>query len=193
MKASRGSKDRVTGDPSDGRLIEKALDGSEVAMEELFRQYWPGAHRAAFLVAQDWVASEDIAQEAFMRAIRNLDKFDRTRPFGPWLHRIVVNRSIDWCRRRKALHEVNDPGQGIESARVYPDHSDPLLRDQVTEALKGLSPEHRAVVVLRYFLEYTPGEIAALLELKRGTVNSRLRRALDQMGSALDSTDGEVL
>lgn len=129
-----------------------------------------------------------------MRAVRNLDGFDRTRPFGPWLHRIVVNRSIDWCRRKSALHEVSDPRTGLEAAEVESVASDPLVRDQVLDALGDLTPEHRAVVVLRYLLEYTPGEIAELLDLKRGTVNSRLRRALDQMGSAMGSDgDGEKL
>jgi RNA polymerase sigma-70 factor (ECF subfamily) len=56
----------------------------------------------------------------------------------------------------------------------------PLPEDVVT-ALASLSPDHRAVVVLRYVLEYTPGEIARMLELPRGTVNSRLRRALDAL------------
>ncbi len=162
-------------------------------MEHLFRTYWPGAHRAAYLVVRDWTASEDIAQEAFLGAVRSLDKFDRTRPFGPWLHRIVVNRSIDWCRRRAARHEVSDTRTGPEPAAAETDPPDPYLRDQVVEALGSLSPEHRAVVVLRYYLEYTPGEIAGVLELKRGTVNSRLRRALDQLGYATDGIqDGEA-
>ena len=61
--------------------------------------------------------------------------------------------------------------------------------DATLAALAGLSPEHRAVIVLRYLLEYTPGEIAELLELPRGTVNSRLRRGLDQLGGRLEKGD----
>jgi RNA polymerase sigma-70 factor (ECF subfamily) len=60
----------------------------------------------------------------------------------------------------------------------------------VVAALAELSPEHRAVIVLRHLLEYTPAEIAELLELPRGTVNSRLRRGLDQLA---DSLEGELL
>jgi RNA polymerase sigma-70 factor (ECF subfamily) len=56
----------------------------------------------------------------------------------------------------------------------------------VLEALRSLPPDHRAVIVLRYLLEYTPGEIARLLDLPRGTVNSRLRRALDALGGQLE-------
>ncbi len=72
--------------------IRGAQRGSVADFEALFREHWPRAHRAAYLVAGDAAAAEDIAQEAFLAAIRSLDRFDRRRPFGPWLHRIVVNR-----------------------------------------------------------------------------------------------------
>ena len=70
------------------------------AVEELFRRHWRRANRAAFLVVGDAAAAEDIAQESFLAAIRALDRFDRGRPFGPWLHRIAVNRAIDFARAR---------------------------------------------------------------------------------------------
>ena len=71
-------------------------------LEQLFRAHWPRAYRAAYLIVHDGAAAEDIAQEAFLAAVRALDRFDRRRPFGPWLHRIVVNRAIDWARARAA-------------------------------------------------------------------------------------------
>ena len=130
--------------------------------------------RAAQLVTGDAAAAEDIAQEAFLAAVRNLDRFDRRRPFGPWLHRIVVNRAIDWTRARRLRAEVE-----------LGDHLAAAPRPSPTATRSAASPscraEHRAVVVLRYVLEYTPGEIAELLDLPRGTVNSRLRRGLDRM------------
>lgn len=186
MTVGGDSKDRVEPARSERQWIEEACDGSESAVERLFRTYWPDAHRAAYLVVRDWSASEDIAQEAFMRAVRSLDRFDRKRPFGPWLHRIVVNRSIDWCRRRAALHEVGDGQAALAVVGLETNFPDPHLRSQVFEALGLLPPEQRAVVVLRYYLDYTPGEIARLLDLNRGTVNSRMRRALDRLGQALD-------
>src|SRR5918993_1525413 len=133
---------------SEGAHVRAAQRGSASDLEALFRLHWPRAFRTAFLVAHDAAAAEDIAQEAFLSAIRNLDRFDRRRPFGPWLHRIVVNRAIDGT---------------------------------VLAALAALPPDHRAVIVLRHLLDYTPGEIAELLGLPRGTVNSRLRRGLDSL------------
>jgi len=80
--------------------VRAAQRGSASGIEALFRLHWPRAYRAALLVVHDAAAAEDIAQEAFLAAVRNLDRFDRGRPFGPWLHRIVVNRAIDWTRAR---------------------------------------------------------------------------------------------
>jgi RNA polymerase sigma-70 factor, ECF subfamily len=160
--------------------VRGAQAGSASDLEALFRAHWHRAHRAAYLVVHDAAAAEDIAQEAFLAAVRTLDRFDRRRPFGPWLHRIVVNRAIDWSRSRQLRGEA----ELVEEAAAAPlrEQGDP---ESVAVALASLAAEHRAVIVLRYLLEYTPGEIAELLELPRGTVNSRLRRGLDRMREAL--------
>ncbi|MEA2310029.1 MAG: hypothetical protein QOI65_2315 [Thermoleophilaceae bacterium] len=163
-------------------LIRAAQNGSEEALERLFRRHWPSAHRAAYLIVHDGAAAEDIAQEAFLSAIRALDRFDRRRPFGPWLNRIVVNRAIDWARARALRREVGSDDLAEPAAGSAPA---PPYSDELMAALATLSPEHRAVVVLRYLLEYTPGEIADMLGLPRGTVNSRLRRALDTLEAGL--------
>ena len=91
---------------SDAALVRAAQRGSTDAVEELFARHWPAAHRAAWLVVHDAAAAEDVAQEAFLAAIRALDRFDRRRPLGPWLHRIVVNRAIDWSRARALRPEI---------------------------------------------------------------------------------------
>ncbi len=158
--------------------VRGAQRGSASDLEALFRAHWPRANRAAYLVVHDAALAEDIAQEAFLAAVRNLDRFDRRRPFGPWLHRIVVNRAIDAARAR-ALRSEAELDERLSVA-------DPPAADaRVMPALAGLQPDQRAVVVLRYLLGYTPGEIAQLLELPRGTVNSRLRRGLDAMRERL--------
>lgn len=171
----------VAGDRTERALIRDAQHGSVEAFEQLFRSHWPRAYRAALLVVGDAAAAEDIAQESFLAAVRALDRFDRRRPFGPWLHRIVVNRAIDWARaralRRESFSDVEPeaPGEREPSAHAR----------ALAEGLALLQPEQRAVIVLRYLLEYTPGEIARLLDLPRGTVNSRLRRGLDRLQEAV--------
>ena len=169
MRAARDERARVRG----------AQRGSASDLEALFRMHWPRALRAAYLVTHDAQAAEDIAQESFLAAIRALDSFDRRRPFGPWLHRIVVNRAIDWSRARRLRSEV-ELGELVPASEEQPE-----LADETLAALARLAPEHRAVVVMRYLLEFTPGEIAEALDLPRGTVNSRLRRGLDTLAEEL--------
>lgn len=173
-----------SGPRAERRLVRAAQRGDAGALERLFLAHWDMAHRAAYLVVHDAAAAEDIAQEAFLSAIRALDRFDRRRPFGPWLHRIVVNRAIDHARARALRQEVAllEPVEGRPAAAPAPDG--PL--DEIVTALAGLPADQRAVVVLRHLLEYTPGEIADLLRLPRGTVNSRLRRGLDALGATLE-------
>ena len=189
MAATVSSADPPSDRPRAGRgeaaLVRGAQVGSIADFEELFRNHWPRAYRAAYLVVHDAAAAEDIAQEAFLAAVRALGRFDRRRPFGPWLHRIVVNRAIDWARARALRREVVDDRTGEtlpDGTRVLPPK---VYSEDVTAALAVLSPEQRAVIVLRYLLEYTPGEIAKILELPRGTVNSRLRRGLDALAERL--------
>jgi RNA polymerase sigma-70 factor, ECF subfamily len=160
--------------------VRAAQRGSADAFAELFRRHWPRAHRAAFLVVHDATAAEDVAQEAFLAAVRSLERFDRRRPFGPWLHRIVVNRAIDYARARELRREV--AGAGVEP--VAPEIAD-APSDEVLAALAALPPDQRAVIVMRHLLGFTPGEIAKALGLPRGTVNSRLRRGLDDLRPAV--------
>jgi RNA polymerase sigma-70 factor (ECF subfamily) len=165
-------------------LVRAAQGGSAQAMEELFRRHWPKAHRAAWLVVHDAAAAEDVAQEAFLAAVRALERFDRRRPFGPWLHRIVVNRAIDYARARDVRREV--PADAVaEAAAPAGGGASDAPSGELLGALALLAPEHRAVIVLRHLLGYTPGEIAAILGLPRGTVNSRLRRGLDALADPL--------
>jgi RNA polymerase sigma-70 factor (ECF subfamily) len=166
------------------RLVRDVQQGSTAALEELFRREWPRAYRAAYLVVHDAAAAEDIAQEAFLAAVRAIDRFDRRRPFGPWMHRIVVNRAIDVTRARSLRREVD--ASAAEWAEAPPDPPGSPLSGDVVAALGELSPEHRAVIVLRFLFDYTPGEIARALEMPRGTVNSRLRRALDRLGEVVE-------
>ena len=156
--------------------IRGAQRGSASDLEALFREHWSRAYRAAYLVVHDAAAAEDVAQDAFLAAVDALDRFDRRRPFAPWLHRIVVNRALDWARRESLRRRV------AQTESVFEPLPPPEeIGGEMIAALKELPAEQRAVVVLRHLLEYTPGEISQMLELPRGTVNSRLRRGLDRL------------
>jgi RNA polymerase sigma-70 factor (ECF subfamily) len=167
---------RALDDADDRALVGAARAGSREALEVLFRRHWPRMHRLAFLVCHDAAAAEDIAQEAFLSAVRALDRFDRRRPFAPWLTRIVVNRAIDWTRSRTLRREdLSDMPLAVAA------QAEPGLGEDVVDALRRLPPDQRAVVVLRHLLGYTPREIGRMLDLPTGTVNSRMRRGLNAL------------
>lgn len=114
-------------------------------------------------------------QESLVAALERIGSFDPQRGhLSAWLHRITVNRSLNELRRR---------GRGAVPLEGIADHGeeDTIADGAFLAALSGLKPVHRAVVVLRYGLDYSPAEIAAVLELPTGTVNSRLARALDAL------------
>ena len=182
----RGAAGRGVGD---ARLVRRAQRGSEEALETLIRRHWPTAHRAAYLVTGDAATAEDVAQESLVAAIRSLDRFDLRRPFGPWLRRIAVNRAIDHARARAVRGEIAS-GTAEEAERrggdrTVPDAPGDPRSERLAAALAALSPEHRAIVAMRFLMEMGPGEIAAELGLPRGTINSRLRRALDRLAEEI--------
>ncbi len=177
---------------SEASLIRGVRAGSEADLEVLFRRHWPRAYRTALLIVHDHAAAEDIAQEGFLAALRHLDRFDVRRRFGPWLSRIVANRAIDWTRMRASRRETStlelpEPAGVSDSQAAVESGSGIGGLDELLAGLRRLGPEHRAVIVLRYVGDLTPGEIARALGIPRGTVNSRLRRGLDQLGRRLSA------
>ena len=165
-------------------LVRAAQRGSQDAVAELFDRHWNGAYRAALLVTGDRAAAEDIAQEAFLAGAAGAAGFDLRRPLRPWLHRIVVNRAIDWSRARALRNEVGAERAGEAAAPAVACHR--AFGEDMAAALMRLGPEQRAVVVMRYLLELHAGRDRRALGLPRGTVNSRLRRGLDALGVAME-------
>jgi RNA polymerase sigma-70 factor (ECF subfamily) len=161
--------------------VRGALRGEAAALDVLFHAHWPAAYRAALLIVRDPHAAEDIAQEGFVAAIGALERFDRSRPFGPWLRTIVARRAIDAARARAVRREVGDEALPFVAAPSAGE-----ARDDLFAALAALPDEQRIVVVLRHLLELTPTEIAAVVGVPRGTVNSRLRRGLDTLAQEIE-------
>jgi RNA polymerase sigma-70 factor (ECF subfamily) len=180
---------RAGGARDEASLIRQARGGSADAIEALVRRHWESAHRAAYLIVHDAQAAEDIAQEAMLAAVRSIDGFDRRRPFRPWLHRIVVNRSLDWLRARARRPEVSvelaGPALGVADAPPE------ALSDDLMRALAALDPDERALIVMRHLLGYRSPELARMLGLPAGTVRTRLARALMRVRDQLEAESKE--
>ena len=171
-------------DTTDPDLVALVRGGSQDAVGELFRRHWKSTWRAAYGLCGRRAMADDMAQDAFERAFGGLATFNGRSSFGTWVQRIAINRTIDQLRREKRLGELTgdleDPVEWAERAQRDP---------AVMRAVGGLAPQRRVAVVLRYWFDYTPAEIAEALGVPVGTVSSRLSRALDERRSALEDGD----
>ena len=153
----------------DRRLVAAARAGSNDAVARLFDRHWQGVWRAAYAVTGRCDLADDIAQDAFVRAIQALPTFDEERPIAPWLARIAVNRAIDILRRERRIVALDELGA---DAADDPEPDEELLR-----ALLRLGWERRAIVVLHYWIGYQLTDIAEILNVPLGTCRARILRS----------------
>jgi RNA polymerase sigma factor (sigma-70 family) len=179
----------------DAELIERARGGEIVAYEELVRRYQAVAVRTAHLIAPDGDA-EDATQEAFVKAYAALARFRPDAPFRPWLLRIVANEARN--RRRSATRRTGLALRAVEDRR--PDDAAPSpesavlageRRTTLVNAVNALRDEDREVIAVRFFLDLSEAEAATTLGIPRGTVKSRLSRALGRLRDQIASDGAE--
>jgi RNA polymerase sigma factor (sigma-70 family) len=181
----------VVGRPlPDGELVSRARRGDASAYEELVRRHADLAFRTAYLVSASAADAEEAVQDGFVKAHRALGRFRPGAPFRPWLLRIVANEARNRRRsagRRAAL--VLRAGRESPSGGAAPPPERALLaaeeRESLLEALRSLNERDRLVIACRYLLELSEEETAAALGCRRGTVKSRLARALARMRALL--------
>jgi RNA polymerase sigma factor (sigma-70 family) len=185
----------VEGRPLDElELVERAKKGDTRAYEVLVKRYQRIAQRTAYVVTGDASDAEDAAQTAFIKAYHSLGRFRSDAAFRPWLLKIVANEARN--RRRSAgrreglrLRLEGDPPR--EDAAPSPEAA--VLagerRRALIDALNSLKEEERRVIALRYLLDLSEKEMAAALGVARGTVKSRLSRAMRKLGAVLDDSD----
>jgi RNA polymerase sigma-70 factor, ECF subfamily len=168
---------------TDAELIASARRGSEEALEALFRRCWPLAWQWAYALTGSRERADDLAQEAFVRAVSALPRFDVERPFRPWLKRILLNAGIDELRR---LRSTELPLDWFDDRRRRDDEDERRESDELVAAVRALQPARRVVIVLHYWLDLSADEIAARLGVPYGTVASRLSRGLADLRAALE-------
>jgi RNA polymerase sigma-70 factor (ECF subfamily) len=188
----------VEGRPlEDAELISRARQGEVMAYEELVRRYQDVAVRTAYVISPDGDA-EDAAQEAFVKAYGALGRFRPDAPFRPWLLSIVANEARNRrrsTRRRAGLalraaedRPLGDAAPSPESAVLANE-----TRARLLAAVNALRDEDREVIGARYFLDLSEAEAAQALAIPRGTVKSRLSRALDRLRAQLGAEEARTL
>jgi RNA polymerase sigma factor (sigma-70 family) len=174
-------------------LVERARAGDAQAYEALVREHQGIAFRTAYLLTGSAADAEESAQDGFIKAYRALGRFRAGAPFRPWVLEIVANEARNRRRsagRRTAL--ALRAAAEAPSGEAAPSPEGVLLaaeeRDDLLEAVNALRDDDRLVIACRYFLELSEEETAAALGIRRGTVKSRLSRALERLRAELGVT-----
>jgi RNA polymerase sigma-70 factor (ECF subfamily) len=192
-KGSQGSEGDASGKDArkaearkvDHGLLRRAQGGEEEAFAELVKRY----ERRAWRVARNMVPTDedaqDLAQEAFMRVFRNLDRFDFEHDFTTWLYRIVTNLCIDYLRKRRPAISTSALPDEDDRDLDLPDHRQELpsdeiesreTADEVRACLEALAPHFQSVLVLRELEGMPCTEIAEIVGATHVTVRWRLHR-----------------
>jgi len=158
-------------------LIRRARQGDADAFGRLVVRYQQKVFNIAYRLTGDWQEARDVAQEAFVKTYRALDRFDPQRPFAPWLCKIAANTALNWIKKRRPMeleHKalLTDPAPGPE-ARVIAAEKSARLR----AAIVALPPNYRAAIELRHFQGLSYREMSEALGAPLSSVKSWLFRA----------------
>jgi RNA polymerase sigma-70 factor (ECF subfamily) len=188
----------------DLELVERAKRRDPESAEQLVRRYQDKAYAIAYRTCSgDEEEAKDLTQEAFLKAFRSLDQFQGKASFYTWLYRIVVNTCLDALRRRQRRPARVSPSRRAEeegrTGEEPEERADPSmenspaerlsqkeLKNQVQNALSGLSSSQRMVFELKVFDELSIPEIAERMKTAEGTVKSHLFRATQHIRKALN-------
>lgn len=179
---------------SDWELVQKCQGGEIEAFQELVARY----HRKVFMLVLGIVNHREdameVAQETFFRAYRNIKGFRGGSTFYTWLYRIAVNLSIDFQRRQKrgameyreTMDDLVDKGAEAELANdPYLDLQSKELGQRLLAAINELTPDHKAVIVMRAIEGLSYKDIGRILGCSEGTVMSRLHYARKKLQARL--------
>lgn len=179
---------------SDWELVRKCQSGEMSAFQELVSRYHQKVYTVIFSMLRNRDDAMEVAQEAFFRAYRKIKSFEGGSSFYTWLYRIAINLVIDAQRRQKrnpldfrenmdsVLEEQNEVARD-----PFSDLLDKELRDRLVKAINDLTPEHKAVIVLRTLEGLSYKDIGEMLGCSEGTVMSRLHYARKKLQEKLSA------
>jgi RNA polymerase sigma-70 factor, ECF subfamily len=176
----------------EAELLTRAKRGDLRAYGEIVELHQTIAFRTAWLITGSAADAEEAAQDAFLKAHRALRRFREGAPFRPWLLKIVANearnrRTAAGRRERLALRAAEErrPGDAVPSPEAALLEAE--RRSELLAAVERLDERDRIAIACRYFMELTEEETAAALGVTRGTVKSRLSRALGRLRSEMEA------
>jgi RNA polymerase sigma-70 factor (ECF subfamily) len=173
--------------------VEQSRNGDHAAFAELIRAHQSLIHTLTYRMTGSAADSQDLAQEAFIRAYQQLDSFNGTAKFSSWLCRIAINASLDWRRRearRMRMHDSWSLTQSVERAGGDGDEGMDDLSWLVQSALMKLPEKQRAAIVLTVYGGHNHAEAAKILGCRETTVSWRIFSARRKLKQLLKKTGG---
>jgi len=179
----------------DLRLIADCLQGDSAAFGELIRRYQDRLYNTVYRLVDNAEDALDVVQEAFLHAYQSLDSFKGDSLFFTWLYRIAVNTAISLKRKRRVVLSIDGTRNGEPltepldpSEVVRPGHNLEQQEQEirVRRALAKLSPEHRAVLIMKDMEGQKYETMAEVLQVPIGTIRSRLHRARLELREILE-------
>jgi len=174
-------------------LVEQTRAGDPDAFREIVERHSRMLFKTAYRLTGDQAHADDVVQETFLRAYRNLQRFDARAQLGTWLYRIAVNCAMDLMRkesRRTARESAEDKIElaAFAAAEPQPDRlaESGELGRAVARVLKDLSPTERTAFVLRHFEGYSSVEIGRMLGMRSGATRNAVFRAVRKIRAALE-------
>jgi len=168
----------------DFALLEDCKRGDRKALDSLVRRYERPVYNAAFRMLGNPDEAADVMQTTFLKAFENLDRFNPKFKFFSWIYRIAINESINQLNRRGRTEPL---AESLASDTRGPDERIDTSRSerQVQAVLMSMQDDHRAVLVLRHYSEFSYRQIGEILQIPEKTVKSRLFTARQQMKQKL--------
>jgi RNA polymerase sigma-70 factor (ECF subfamily) len=179
--------------PEDSALIDRTLCGDQKAFSQLMQRYLQTVYNYLYRMTQNHELSEEIAQEAFVKAYQNLKNFDRQRPFKPWILRIASNAAISQLRKQSKLVSLNameEEGTWTEAQHQTADDvvvqlERKLSTEEVLKALQTLDDKYRQALLLRYQQDLSYEAVAETLGIPLNTVRTWIKRGTEKLKHAV--------
>jgi RNA polymerase sigma factor (sigma-70 family) len=187
------------------RLLKKFRKQDDEAIRILYEMFYQRVYRTAYYITKDHHLAQDILQETFIKAFNHMDQLEDGENVGAWLTTITSRTAIDYLRKQKRWNDMPADNVLLEketaitliiSSSVKTEMEEGWLKEDLQCMIDKLSPNYRAVIILKYIHEFKDQEIAEILNESIGTVKSRIHRAKHKLKSLVlgsDALDGDAL
>lgn len=174
------------------QLIDECRNGSSKAQFEIYKLYYKAMYNTCLRFVKNPMEAEDVMQEAFLAAFRNIDSFRGEVSFGSWLKRIVVNRSLDVLKKKSLDLEPLEEGRTIIDTNNDRDYEANYKVEQVKKAIALLPDSYRVLLTLHLFEGYDHEEIAQIMEMSNAAVRTGYSRARKRLQELLETKKFEI-